>query len=165
MTIQSWLEQQSLWLKAKHYYQRCNSREQRYIQAGVLLLSLLIVFRVVLLPAYDYMAVAVNAYQRSLDNLSWMKASQHLVKVASATEQSLLGTANETSQALQFQFKRFEPAGDSGLTIWVESIEFNVLVRWLIRMKTDYGVSIADISVERLDQQPGIINARVVLEG
>ena len=61
-------------------------------------------------------------------------------------------------------FKRYQPVGDSGLSLWLENSAFNQLVLWLERLEKRHGIRVDEISVERAAQD-GVVNVRLVLQG
>ena len=78
-------------------------------------------------------------------------------------DQSLLGLANTTAKPLQLEFKRFEPAGNNGLNLWLDNVAFDNVIRWLDQLDRQYGVRVAEIALER--RADGLVNVRLMLQG
>lgn len=55
---------------------------------------------------------------------------------------------------------RLQPDGDNAARIWLEDIEFDVLVRWMLELQTRYGVTIDVVDIEKRET-PGLVNARL----
>lgn len=162
------LMQAPLAMRASAYYQSLAPRDRQALKvlAGFLL-PILIVFGV-MVPAYGFMHDNLSHYQRALDDLRWIEANKgavvHLAEGERQPGQSLFGLANSTSKGFQIGFKRYEPIGDNGLNLWMENVSFNSLILWLERLDKRHGVSVREISVERLPAE-GLVNVRLVLQG
>lgn len=127
----------------------------------------LIIFGLVM-PAYDYLQNSLEDYRSALDDYRWIEANRSSLSLVSGGErapgQSLFGLANTTSKGFQINFKRYEPVGDNALSLWMENVSFNNLILWLERLDKRHGVSVREISVERLGVE-GSVNVRLVLQG
>ncbi len=156
--------------RAENYYLGLAAREQLAVRLLIIFLAVIIIVFGMLIPAGNFQHRAEQQYLNSMENLEWMQ--QHKTLVASSTEQraardpgqSLLGIANSSSKGFQISFKRYEPVGDNGLSLWMENIAFNNMIRWLERLDKRHGISVQEISVER-QQNKGLVNVRLVLQG
>lgn len=156
--------------KLERRYYNLGSRERFAVKLLLVFMLLVVVYSALVVPAANYRRDAENHYRSSLDKLQWMQTNQSLV-TASARQrsardpgQSLLGIANSSSKGFQLSFKRYEPVGDSGLSLWLDQVGFNNLVRWLERLDKRYGIQVQEIAVER-QQEDGLVNVRLVLQG
>jgi general secretion pathway protein M len=136
---------------------------------AVFILVSLFIF-VILIPATDYKTRAEAHYRGSLDSIEWMQSNRGYVSKGNQLRaqrdegQSLLGIANNTSKAYQLRFKRYQPVGDSGLSLWLDNVSFNKVVFWLERLDKKYGISVKEIAIDR-QQEKGLVNVRLVLQG
>ncbi|WP_101759482.1 type II secretion system protein GspM [Oceanicoccus sp. KOV_DT_Chl] len=158
-------------------YQQLNSKYQGLASRDQLALKLLSAFAFILLlvyglllPASEYRTNAEQHYLSSVDTLAWMQANKQLVSATSQRAasrdpgQSLLGIANTTSKNFNLSFKRYQPEGDNGLSLWLNNVAFNDVVLWLERLDQRYGISVKEISVDR-EEAKGTVNVRLVLQG
>ncbi|MEH6344752.1 MAG: type II secretion system protein M [Bermanella sp.] len=75
---------------------------------------------------------------------------------------SILGVVNNTAKAKNITLKRFEPEGQQGLRVWLDSANFNSVIDWLEILETQKGISIEQISIDKVS--PGLVNLRAVLK-
>ena len=164
------LKSSALYRKAEDFFLSRLPRDQLSLTILAIFLLVLFVIFGLISPASNYMSSAEKKHQRSLEKLSWMQTNKvgvvQLLKQRTQRDpgQSLLGIANSSSKTFQISFKRYEPVGDNGLSLWMENISFNRMVLWLERLDKRYGISVTEISVDRQEQQ-GLVNVRLVLQG
>lgn len=150
-------------------YEGLNEREQIAVKAlAAFLLPVFIIFGVIL-PASQYFNESKEYYMSVLEDVEWIQANRAAVPTSANTSerepgQSLFGIANSTSKGFQVTFKRYEPVGENALSLWLEGVNFNNLVRWLERLDKRYGVKVKEIAVERQSIE-GSVNVRLVLQG
>ena len=162
------IKNSELFFKVSEAYFSLSSRDRLAVNVLAAFALLVIIIYGLLIPAYQYSAEAQQRYKDNLDALQWMQANQQKVKTLAAGNrrqpgQSLLGVANTTAKDYQLDFKRYEPAGDNSLNLWLENIVFDQLVLWLENLDKNYGIRIQEIAVDK--QQQGRVNVRLVLQG
>ncbi len=169
MKLTQWQELPGF-IHAIQLYEQLESRDQFAAKILALFLGIIIVIFGLIMPASNYHSEAVDNYQTQLEDYQWMQANQQ-VAVNSRGQaggleagQSLLGVANSSSRGFQISFKRYEPVGENGLSLWIEDAVFNNLILWLERLDKRYKISVQEISVERLEEN-GKVNVRLVLQG
>jgi general secretion pathway protein M len=115
-----------------------------------------------------YQARAESKYQQSLELYSLIKGKEDAFSdYTNSSElqgQSVLGLANSSSKSFGFNFKRYEPVGENGLSLWMEAVPFNNLIRWLERLDKQYGIKVNEIDVDRKNNQ-STVDVRLVLQG
>jgi general secretion pathway protein M len=160
------IKQQPLYLKASQYYHSLSARDQLALKILTAFFTVLIVINSILLPSYQFAQSSQQQYRENLDDLSWMQNRRHLLATANikSRQGSLLSIANQTSQARQISFNRFEPVGENGLNMWIENVNFNTLIQWIQHLASDQGIVVKEIAVDR-QADSGTVNARIVLEG
>ena len=164
------LKNSELVARTETWYVGLAPRDQLLVKLLAAFMLVVVLLFGMILPAGDFQRKAQANYLRSMENLQWM--IQHKSLAASSLQQrterdpgqSLLGIANSSSKGFQLSFKRYEPVGDNGLSLWMENIAFNNMIRWLERLDKRYGITVQDISVER-QQAKGFVNVRLVLQG
>ena len=77
--------------------------------------------------------------------------------------QDLLTQISRTASQAGITPSRLQPEGDSGVSVFFDSVAFNDLMRWL-QSQTEAGVSVRQMTVDR-EERTGIVKARVVLRG
>ncbi len=77
-------------------------------------------------------------------------------------QQSLLTLLDQTArlQGLGEGIRRGERAGDQGVRLWLEGVQFDPLILWLERMEREYGIVVEEFSAESTGL-PGQVNARL----
>lgn len=151
-------------------YQAMARREQLAVVILAGFFAVIIVLYVVVFPATDYHDKAQKNYKSALDTYTWMEANKGLVRqnadklAARDPDQSLLGIANQTSKSFQLSFKRYQPVGENGLSLWLDNVSFNNTILWLERLDKRYNISVKEIAVDR-QEEIGVVNVRLVLQG
>lgn len=146
------------------WYELASVREQRAVQIGAVLLLGLLLALVVVLPLHDFRQAAQRDYRDAVETLGWMEANRHLVgERRNVSDEPLLATATRTARDADIDIRRYEPAGESGLNLWLENVPFAAVVRWLETLELEHGVATADLIVRRRPSA-GRVDVRVVLE-
>jgi len=157
-TVQAW----------EHKYHALADRERVAVNTLLLFISLLLLYRLLLVPAWHYFDAASKAYQRQLEGYQWMLSKEPEVQTllsseAQAPRGSLLSLASTTAKQHNLSFNRFEPIGEDRVRLWLERVEFNQVVAWLGQLEADEGVSAVDISLD--SSSPGYVSVRLTLQG
>ncbi|ARN75600.1 type II secretion system protein GspM [Oceanicoccus sagamiensis] len=164
------LKSSALYQQFDQRFSEFSPRDQLAIKVLAAFFAIIILVYGVLVPASQYQQDAQAHYRSSLESYRWMQANQGAFAQASQQRsqrdpgQSLLGIANKTSKSYQLSFKRYQPVGEAGLSLWLDNVSFNSLVMWLERLDKKYGISVSEIAVERQPDK-GLVNVRLVLQG
>ena len=151
-------------------YQSMSPREQLAVATLAGFFVIIFLLYVMILPATDYHNKAQQNYKSALDTYTWIEANKALVSqnadklAARDPDQSLLGIANQTSKSYQLSFKRYQPVGENGLSLWLDNVSFNNTILWLERLDKRYNISVKEIAVDR-QEEIGVVNVRLVLQG
>lgn len=151
-------------------YENLENRDRLAIKLLLGFIGTVIIIFGMIAPASNYKASSEAHYRNSLETLIWMQGNKPLVDSVSQRRlvrdsgQSLLGIANKTSKGFNLTFKRYQPVGESGLSLWLENESFNNVILWLERLDKRHGISVDEISVDR-DEQDGLVSIRLVLQG
>lgn len=149
----------------QQFYRGLSPRDQKAVSLLAIFLALVCLYALLLRPAWDFSADARERYQQALTDNRWIAQNSTAINTGKRRqpEQSLLGVANQTAQPFQLEFKRFEPAGDNALNLWLDNVGFNNVVRWLQQLEQQYGIQATEIAVERRGE--GRVNVRLLLQG
>lgn len=113
------------------------------------------------------------------DRLTEFERNQSLVQYMRATErdarakangapaiggQNLMSSVSNSAKRFGITPNRLQPEGSSGVSVWFESVSFAVLLEWVTSVSQQGSVSIRQISIDR-NEDPGVVSARVILEG
>ena len=162
-------------LQSSAAYQRLLARHQSLADRDRLALNVLTVFLLLIVvvfglirPAQQYLANAKARYAEQNEILSWMEANRRHVQAGNdsgakpVTGNELLSVANSSAGPFTLSFKRIEPNGDNGLSIWIEGVAFNNLINWLDALTRQYLIAIDELSIERTSDQ-NAVNVRLVI--
>ena len=83
-------------------------------------------------------------------------------KGTAGADQSLLALASESAKAKQLAFKRFQPEGDTQLKLWLEEVNFDVLLSWLSELEQVNAIAVESIAVEKTEKS-GFVDVRLTL--
>lgn len=153
------------------------SKTPREQQALVFAAAALLLFMLYLL-AWQPFVNAVEQKRQQVQSrqvtLDWMEGNlaeiltlrnQHRMSGRGNSKEALLTLVDRTAKQSQLrqQIKRIKPQGDSEVQLWVEQAPFDTLLKWLGGLSGQYGVRIDSLNIDR-QQQPGVVNARLVLQ-
>ena len=152
--------------KFKNWYDALQTREQRMVAGGSVLLAALILVFGVLLPLHAAVSDALRRVDSRREDYAWMQVNAAEVQSGSNT------IANDTGEApmvvvdrvgreagLGTALKGTQPSG-SGVRVQLEAAPFDTLVTWLATLDQRYGLAIDSITVDRA-ARPGIVNANI----
>jgi general secretion pathway protein M len=151
------------------------ARERVMVMAGAVVLALFLLYALIWSPVRSGYLELQESVVGQRDTLVWMQQSaQQLAQlkrsrgaVASGLGgQSLLALADRTARAdgLGDALKRVEPEGSSNVKVWLEGASFDVTVGWLASLSKKYGVNIDTVTLERVSETAGRVNARLTLQ-
>jgi general secretion pathway protein M len=126
-----------------------------------------LVYLLVLAPAIGLGDRAHGRLQQERELLAWLQQHQGAVSGSAAPqarEQPVGTVVNNSAQENKITIRRYEPAGEDGIRVWLEGADFNAVVKWLYQLEGSAGIRAAEFTVER-DAQPGKVNARLMLRG
>ncbi|MBL4795628.1 MAG: type II secretion system protein M [Pseudomonadales bacterium] len=163
------VSQQIAELKVKYY--SLSVRDRGALLALTIFLLCVMFFYFVWSPIQDGADEAFSRYQSNTELMAWMKANESVAKKASSSSnsanrggKSILSLVNTTAGRNGIALKRFEPKGEDGLRIWLESVPFDAMLKWLGTMNSSYGIEVSNITVETQDEI-GLVNATIILAG
>ena len=155
------------------WWQQLPVRDRRTLAVGAIVVALLLGWALLWHPLARQRADLERAVEVQQRELAWVRANAaevarlHATGVSSGAKRegkSLLALADASARTagLGQALKRVEPAG-ANVRASFENAGFDALAGWIEQLARDYGVEVADVSVERADGV-GIVNARVTLQ-
>ena len=156
----------------KEWYDNLDNRERRILFIG----SAVLVVALLYLLAWEPLVKKIDSLEKSnAENqklLGWMEQSSEEAKQLQAKlkasgssgrskGQSLLGAIDKTAKTgkLGKTVKRVQPDGKDKARVWLEGASFDSMISWL-----EQGIRIVTSVIEKQDE-PGLVNARLVLQG
>lgn len=155
------------------WFRSLDTREANAVLLGTLAVVAMVLYQFVWVPL-DRGAVQRSeslaqrgAYLDDIRALSQRLAQARTrqdARPSTAADQSLLSVVDKSSKAFQLasQVKRIEPDGQARVRVWLEDAPFDVMLRWLVGLLSQYGVSVDNISVDP-GKASGMIKARLIL--
>ena len=156
----------------KAWFDALAPRERIMVSIAVVVVALLLVYA----AAWSPLASSVTSLRESVDEQQslkqWMQQSAAEVNRLRSTvgggagdRRSLLAVVDQTSKQSQLApaVKRIEPDGQELVRVSLEQVAFDDLVTWLGNLQRSFGVSVADVSIER-QADSGRVNVRLTLK-
>ena len=150
-------------------YEALQPREQTLVSAAAVLLVIALLYSAVWQPfarsrrqlaeeLASARAVATRLAQAEVDVR--VAAPQNGPVVGS--EVSLLTAVDQAAKngTLKKPPARLQPDGENAARIWLEDVEFEVLMRWMLELQTRYGVTLDVVDIEKREAA-GLVNARL----
>ena len=149
-------------------------RERMMLAAGVLLLTLLLLYVLVWAPVRSAYHGLQESVSEQHETIRWMQGSAQTIQRLRSSSgavakglggRSLLSVTDSTARAggLGPALKRVEPEGSNSVRVWLEGASFDVLIKWLGTLSTRHGVDANSVSLER-NEAAGLVDARLTLE-
>ena len=155
----------------KEWFTSLAPRERAMVSIAAVVVALALVYAV----AWGPLASSVSRLQHSVEEQQalkqWMQQSAAEVKQlrgaagAANDHRSLLAVVDQTSKQSQLgpAVKRIEPDGQELVRVSLERASFDDMVTWLGSLHRSFGVSVADVSIDR-QADSGRVNARITLK-
>ena len=158
----------------KAWFDNLDPRERMMVAAGATLLVLFLIYILVLSPIHSGYDSLRNTVDEQRTTALWMQESaQTLTRLKRSSGRavqglggrSLLSVADSTARAggLGPALKRVEPEGRDSVRVWLDGASFDVLVKWLGTLSTNFGINAETVTLER-SSSAGRVNARLTLQ-
>ena len=161
----------------KEWFDNLDPRERRILIIGAVTLLVVLLYLLAWEPLIKNTATLEKSNRENQELLLWMEQSAEEAKQlqaklqasgpsGSTQGQSLLGTIDRTAKIgnLGKSVKRVQPDGQSKARVWLENASFNDTVKWLESLQRQQGIHIVTSVIEK-QEEPGLVNVRLVLEG
>lgn len=157
-------------LKASRTYTGLEPGDRYALTGLAVFFGLLFVVLGIWQPAVDYAARAEVSRNSQRGLIDWMNSTVIQARATAGNQitghrsgQSLLTSVSRTAQAFNIKPNKLQPEGNDEVSVWFEAVAFNMLVSWLEELQMKQGILVKQISVDK-DEEPGTVNARIVLK-
>ncbi len=154
--------------KAFDRWDQLSDRDQLIVLALGICTAIVLSLVTIYAPLLKSKEQAELAYTSKTAQLTWMRSvapqlSQHSgANLPSA--QGMMNEVNSRAAAFQLKLDRVQPEGPNKLRVWVQDASFDALMAWLIALQRESGIVAGSINIDA-ESQPGVISAKVVLQG
>lgn len=153
------------------WFDELSRREQLTLIGGGIALALMMFYLLLWAPLNDERSRLHNEVQVQQETLAWMQQAATQVKgsgaasVSPARGGSLLTLVDRSAKTAKMggAIKRIQPDKDGRVRIWLEGVNFDLMMRWLGGLSRDQGVSLIEVNVERFESS-ALVKARLTLE-
>ncbi len=150
-------------------------RERVMVITGAVVLVLFLVYALAWSPLRSGYLELQNNVEVQRETALWMQENAQRLAQLKRTRgaapsglggQSLLALADRTARSggLGDALKRVEPEGSNNVKVWLEGASFDVLIGWLGSLGNKYGISADTVTMERVSDKSGRVNARLTLQ-
>jgi general secretion pathway protein M len=157
----------------KEWFNGLAPRERIMVSIAAVVVGLALVYVAAWSPLTSSVARLEQSVEEQQTLKQWMEQSAAEVKQlrnaagAAGTDdhRSLLAVVDQTSKQSQLgpAVKRIEPDGQELVRVTLEQASFDDMMTWLGGLQRSFGVSVADVSVDR-QADNGRVNARLTLK-
>lgn len=160
--------------KIKSWWLTLALREKQAVAVGGSLLAIFLVYECMLSPLMDHVAEMRRQISSDQETLTWMQtADKEIAKVHGANKPNsqtltpvvlLSVMQKEINHAGLTQYmSQLKQANNDAIQVQFQKISFDKLVSLLLAVLNEQNVNIAQFTVTA-DNQPGIVNADIVLK-
>ena len=142
-------------------------RERRLVYTAGALGAVALLYVGVALPVERLQARQAARVERKAADLAWMREAAPRVAAVAARgggKESLVVLVDRTGReaGLAGAVRDQSPDGANGLRLRLEGAPFDATIEWLANLQIQYGVSIADATIDA-GASPGLVNASITL--
>ena len=158
----------------KEWFESLEARERRIMLGGAVVLLLMSIYFLAWEPFITGLHDLQESTLRKQIDLTWMQNAAAEVKQLKANSsapaqlasgQSILGIIDRTSKQkkLSESVKRVQPDGASQARVWLESANFDVVIRWMEELQTRHGIIIDTVTFDK-KEEAGLVDARITFQ-
>ncbi len=157
----------------RSWYKHKPPGDQRAIKVLVVFFAAVGAYFLIWQPTQTALAQAESYYENRHQQYQWVKRHETEIRAllgqrGDSNQQalggrSLLSIVTDSAKKQSIQLKRFEPKGDNAVNIWLEGADFNKLVVWLDDLRDQFQVRVDQVSIDRDEQQPGLVGVKLQL--
>ncbi|WP_293371821.1 type II secretion system protein M [Nevskia sp.] len=150
-------------------YDALQPREQTLVNVAAVLLIAALLYSAVWQPfarGRKQLALDLASARSVATQLAQAEVDVRLAAPQSApivgSDVSLLTAVDQAAKngTLKKPPARLQPDGENAARIWLEDVEFETLLRWMLELQTRYGVTIDVVDIEKRETA-GLVNARL----
>jgi general secretion pathway protein M len=151
------------------WYESLGTRDRIALRALGGFMGIVLLYLMLIAPMIEYGNRAQHRLQDEHALLEWLRAHQGEMSGSSggATpghDQPVATVVNASAQENKLTIRRYEPAGEDGIRVWIDGAAFNSIVKWMYQLEGSYGIRADEFTVER-ESEPGKVSARLTLRG
>ncbi|MEN8131500.1 MAG: type II secretion system protein M [Pseudomonadota bacterium] len=158
----------------KSWWLSLQPRERLTLASAAVFIVLALMYLLAVEPFVKQRANMTQRIQAKQQELIWMQQASQQVKQLRAPSpgtkrvsgnRSLLSVVDSSArrQNIRKPIQRIEPEGNNGVRLWIQNANFDILVRWLGSLNTEYGVEVVRATISRTDK-PGRVDSRLSLQ-
>lgn len=158
-------------LNAKKSWETLGERDRASLKVLGLVLGALVIYFGIWVPAQNFMLEQRSMLETNKALVALVETNQKMLAksarsggqtAAGLDSQQLVSTVTNMATKEGLSLKRFEPAGEQKVKVWVEDSSFDKLVSWLTELERNLKVRVEQISIEK-DEAEGLVSARITL--
>lgn len=157
----------------KEWWSGLQASEQRTLLIGGIALGIMGLYFLIWEPLHSDVASLEKQVAEQKAVKTWMQQAAVDVKQMQRSGQrqtisggrSMLAVVDQTVKrgGLAGSLKRLEPEGDAAVRVWLEQASFDEVMRWLLQIESQYGLSADTVTIDRKDV--GKVDVRLTLKG
>lgn len=158
-------------VKFRGWFYGLSSRDQTALKWMMFVLAIVMLYLLFWLPTQNSLQQSKAERDQAYQDLVWVKANERrALNITSSnprqnSEQvlagrSLLSVVSSSAQQFKVELQRFEPRGESRVSVTLDKVAFNQMMLWIGNLSDQYGIRVDQISVDKTDL-PGRVSARL----
>lgn len=152
------------------WYDGLGDRDRLALRLLSFFLAAVALYFAAVAPLLGYVDKAEQRLAQERALLAWL--SSHAAEAGAgasgaqgaAREQPVATVVNSTAKENGLTIRRYEPADQDGMRVWLEGVPFNAVIKWIVMLEGNYGIRAVEFNVER-EGAAGSVSARITLRG
>lgn len=157
----------------KIWYLSKSQRDQKILNVLGILIALLLIYALLISPLQKELSSRHSRVNAQEKTLAWMHSTAATVQSLSGGQSRSSGSKNKKApyiladEAIRKRKlptpSRIEPAGEKGVRLQYQLVEFDGLMLLLDDLQSKYQLNVTSLNIAR--KEPGKVSARITLEG
>lgn len=154
------------------WWQSLAPRERWMVLLAVLVTVCMSYYGMVWQPLNERSARDQQQVTKLQEQLAWMKGARQRIQEQGGAStsssnvnrnRSVLAITDETANRFQLKnaVKRINPEGNDGVSLEMDRVDYQALIRWLGHLQQEHGIALQRL---RLNKDADGLNARITLE-
>ncbi len=149
-------------------------RDRFALTALAVFVGIALIYFLVWTPVVKWVNQAELRYQNKQALIHWIEQNRPALMAAQGNQsngavaarkgRSVLSIVNDAARNQTLAIKRVEPKNAHELRVWMESVDFNAVLKWLHILDERYGIRATTVSLDK-DKKPGLVTATIILSG
>ena len=151
------------------WYDGLGDRDRLALRLLSCFLAVVALYFAAVAPLMGYVDKAERRLEDERALLAWLRS--HEGETAGATggaspsrDQPVATVVNSTAKENGLTIRRYEPADQDGMRVWLEGVPFNAVIKWIVMLEGNHGIRAVEFNVER-EGAAGRVSARITLRG